>query len=271
MKRNIDIGFSPCPNDTFIFDALVNGKIDTGNYAFTPVIEDVETLNKWAMKRKLPVTKVSYGIIPALLNDYLLLRSGGALGRGAGPLLIGKNDRLNHNDAVAIPGENTTAHMLFSLVYPQLKRKVFLRYDKIQDFVLEGKGAGVIIHENRFTYQALGLIKIQDLGEAWEQKTGLPIPLGGILASRSLHEDAADISNLIRKSLEYSWKQYPNLSAFITSHASEMSEEVMRKHINLYVNDYSLDLGEDGENAVKEFIRIHGQNSPASHSELKVF
>lgn len=273
MKHNIDIGFSPCPNDTFIFDALVNEKIDTGEFRFTPVIEDVETLNKWATQKKLPVTKVSFGVLPILLDKYVLLRSGSALGRGVGPLLIrsaNSSDDLTEETIVAIPGEHTTAHMLFSLVYPEVKRKVFLRYDQIQEYVLEGKGVGVIIHENRFTYEAFGLVKICDLGQAWEERTKLPIPLGGIVAQRSLGDSAREISDLIKKSLEFAWMNYPNLSSFITSHAMEMEEPVMRSHINLYVNDFSLNLGEEGRNAINEFMRVYQSNYPGIFSPLEI-
>ncbi len=267
MKQNIDIGFSPCPNDTFIFDALVNRKIDTGNLTFTPVIEDVETLNQWALQGKLPVTKISYGVLPLVLNNYSLLKAGSALGRGAGPLLIRNNemdDQLDESTEVAIPGAHTTAHMLFSMVYPEVKRRCFVRYDEVQEYVLSGHGPGVIIHENRFTYQSLGLKKICDLGEAWEEKTGLPIPLGGIVAQKSIGDKSETISNLIRKSLEYSRARYPELSEFIKFHAMEMKEDVMRDHINLYVNDFSSDLGEEGLGAVNKFLELHRKNFPGS-------
>lgn len=271
MKRNIDIGFSPCPNDTFIFDALVNGKIDTGSLSFTPVMEDVETLNRWAMQKRLPVTKISYGSIAPILDSYFLLNSGSALGKGVGPLLIGMHGMEPgslENMTVAIPGEHTTAHVLFSLQYPEVKRKVYLRYDQVEDFVLSGQGAGVIIHENRFTYEAKGLVKLCDLGEAWEEKTSLPIPLGGIVAQKCLGEIAADISILIRKSIEYAWLEYPHLSPFITMHAMEMDETIMRKHINLYVNDFSLNLGDEGRKAIKKFLEIYGSAVPGSYEAM---
>ena len=184
---NLTIGFSPCPNDTFIFDALVNKKIDTGDIQFYPVMEDVQTLNEWALAGKLDITKLSYGVLPGVMKKYNLLNSGGALGKGVGPLLITNNLVKATNieaQLIAIPGENTTAHLLFSLRFPHARNKIFLRYDAIEDFVLQGKGLGVIIHENRFTYKAKGLEKITDLGEDWEKLTKLPIPLGGIVMNR---------------------------------------------------------------------------------------
>ena len=260
-KQIVQIGFSPCPNDTFIFDALVNNKIDTGNLHFEPVLEDVQTLNQWAIEGKLTVTKLSYGVLPLVLQQYNLLNSGSALGRGVGPLLI-TNDELQmtsvEDNLIAIPGENTTAHLLFSLAYPLAKNKVFLRYDEIENFVLEGKGLGVIIHENRFTYTDKGLIKIKDLGDYWEQKTGNPIPLGGIVIKKLMPIPIQKlIESLIKKSIEYAFLHYPELNDYIRSHAQEMSEDVMRKHIDLYVNKYSLDLGEEGRAAVKKLMDVY--------------
>jgi 1,4-dihydroxy-6-naphthoate synthase len=259
------LGFSPCPNDTFIFDALVNNKIDAGDLEFEPVLEDVQTLNQWAIEGKLDVTKLSYGVWPLVMHNYELLNSGSALGRGVGPLLVSRESGVGSLESVssqtiAIPGENTTAHLLFSLAYPDAKNKVFLRYDKIEDFVLSGKGLGVIIHENRFTYQEKGLHKIIDLGDYWEKETGNPIPLGGIVIKKELGEEVRNkVDALIRKSIEYAYSKYPELNDYIRSHSQEMSEEVMRKHIDLYVNDYSLDLGEKGREAVDRLVDIKGK------------
>lgn len=262
------IGFSPCPNDTFIFDALVNNKIDTGELTFDPVLEDVETLNRWAIEGRLDITKLSYAVLPLVLDRYALLNSGSALGRGVGPLLIstptavknpvgGAKEEVN-NFTIAVPGEHTTAHMLFSLAYPDAKKKIFLRYDQIEDFVLSGKGLGVIIHENRFTYQQKGLHKITDLGDYWEKQTGNPIPLGGIVIKKELGvEIKEETDGLIRKSIEYAFSKYPELNDYIRSHSQEMSEDVMRKHIDLYVNNYSIDLGEDGRAAVKKLLEVY--------------
>lgn len=263
MKNRITlkIGFSPCPNDTFIFDALVNQKMDTGNLHFEPVLEDVQTLNQWALEGKLPVTKLSYGVLPLVTDRYKLLNSGSALGSGVGPLLIAK-EMLNAQDVnhqtIAIPGKNTTAHLLFSLAFPAAGRKEFLRYDEVENFVLEGKGLGVIIHENRFTYEAKGLKKIMDLGTYWEQTIGTAIPLGGIVIDKNLPLDVQkQTENLIKQSTALSFEHYPKLSEFITKNAQEMSEDVMRKHINLYVNDFTLQLGEEGKKAVRALMQVY--------------
>ena len=270
------LGFSPCPNDTFIFDALVNKKIDTEGLAFDVVLEDVETLNKWAIAGKLDITKLSYGVMPIVLDKYLLLNSGSALGRGVGPLLIRKPLRPLKGESgedkdevgtalIALPGEHTTAHLLFSLAYPQVNNKVFLRYDQIEDFVLSGKGYGVIIHENRFTYEQKGLVKILDLGEYWEKETDRPIPLGGIVIKRGLDEKIRQqVDRLIRKSIEYAYTKYPELNDYIRHHSQEMSEEVMRRHIDLYVNHYSLNLGEEGREAVIKLMQVYKDMNPGA-------
>ncbi len=258
----LTLGFSPCPNDTFIFDALVNGKIDTGGIKFDVVLEDVQTLNQWAIEGKLDISKISYGVLPLVLQQYKVLNSGGALGKGVGPLLITKDKKLTIeevNDArIAIPGINTTAHLLFSLAFPFAKNKSFHVFHEIEDLVLSGQvDAGVIIHENRFTYQQKGLHKIIDLGDYWEQKTGTPIPLGGIVAhNRLLDTVAIQVNDLIRKSVEYAFVHYPQVATYVKSHAQEMSEEVMRQHIDLYVNEFSIDLGIQGKQAVNTLLDI---------------
>ena len=281
MKKKFTLGFSPCPNDTFIFDALVNKKIDPDGYRdidFDVMLEDVQTLNQWALDGKLDITKVSYGVLPRILDNYTLLDSGGALGKGVGPLLISKKEisHLNpdsfreeiRNCSIAIPGENTTAHFLFSLAFPEARNKKFMVFSAIEDAVLSGKvDCGVIIHENRFTYQQKGLIKLMDLGDFWEQKTGGPIPLGGIVMKktfdRSLH---LQVNNLIKQSLQYAFDHYPLLSNYVKDHSQEMEEDVMRKHIDLYVNNYSLSLGDDGHAAVTTLMEIYkslNKNIPA--------
>ncbi|RXK62804.1 1,4-dihydroxy-6-naphthoate synthase [Lacibacter luteus] len=264
----LTLGFSPCPNDTFIFDALVNHKIDTEGLLFDVQLEDVQTLNEWALQGKLDVSKISYGVYPKLLNSYTLLRSGGALGKGVGPLLITKHeiDNTTHEElqqlvttsTIAIPGINTTAHFLFSQAFPNAKQKQFMVFHEIEDAVLSGKvDAGVIIHENRFTYQQRGLTKLIDLGEYWEETTGFPIPLGGIVAHKRLDIAIAQkVDVLIRKSVEYAFANYPLVTDYVKQHSQEMSEEVMRQHIDLYVNNYSVDLGDDGLKAVEQFTRI---------------
>ncbi|WP_440133750.1 1,4-dihydroxy-6-naphthoate synthase [Chitinophaga sancti] len=255
----LTLGFSPCPNDTFIFDAMVNNKIDTKGLRFKTQLEDVETLNKWALEGKLDITKLSYGVLPKVLHQYELLNSGSALGRGCGPLLIAKRpiDKENIKDCkIAIPGINTTANLLFSTAFPEAKNKEILIFSDIENAVLDGRvDAGVIIHENRFTYQQRGLVKIIDLGEYWESTTGSPIPLGGIVVRKSLPAELKQlVDQLIHDSLQESFKHYPSLSPFVTSHAQEMEESVMRQHIELYVNDFSLDLGEAGRAAIDRLM-----------------
>jgi 1,4-dihydroxy-6-naphthoate synthase len=256
------LGFSPCPNDTFIFDALVNKKIDTEGFDFDVMLEDVQTLNQWALQQKLDITKISYGVLPLILNDYNLLDAGGALGKGVGPLLISKKeiDLDNINDcSIAIPGKNTTAHLLFSLAFPKALNKKFMIFSEIEQAVLSGKvDAGVIIHENRFTYKDKGLIKLIDLGEFWEQETGCPIPLGGIVMKKDIDINIhRQINALLKKSVEYSFKNYPLLSSFVKQHSQEMDERVMRQHIDLYVNNYSVSLGEDGKKAIETLLSTY--------------
>jgi len=272
----LDLGFSPCPNDTFIFDALVHQKIDTEGLSFRIHLEDVETLNNWALKGSLQISKISYGVLPLLQREYQLLDAGGALGKGVGPLLIARQpiapEQINHLK-IAIPGVHTSAHMLFCLAYPDAAQKEFMLFSQIEDAVINGEvGAGVIIHENRFTYMQKGLHKVLDLGEYWEEKTGCPIPLGGIVASRQLAPDLQlRINNLIRKSVEYAWARYPALPEFVKMHASEMEEEVMRKHIELYVNPFTASLGEEGQRAIDHFLHIYeAMNMQGTQADLQL-
>jgi 1,4-dihydroxy-6-naphthoate synthase len=272
------LGFSPCPNDTFIFDALVNGKIDTEGFEFEVVLEDVQTLNRWALEEKLDISKISYGVLPLLLNRYVVLNSGGALGKGVGPMLIAKKELINLDSeinqlTIAIPGENTTAHLLFSFAFPSAKNKRYLVFNEIENAVLNGDvDAGVIIHENRFTYQDKGLYKLIDLGEHWEQKTHAPIPLGAIVVRRTIDKVAQQkIDQLIRKSLEYSFEHYPQISQYVSSHSQEMSEDVMRKHINLYVNNFSLQLGDEGKEAINNFLEVYTQVHKTTVEDKVVF
>ncbi len=257
----LSLGFSPCPNDTFIFDALVNNKIDTEGIRFDVKLEDVQTLNQWALQGKLAITKLSYGVLPLVLDQYIVLNSGSALGKGVGPLLISNliiELQEVEQQLIAIPGENTTAHLLFSLAFPNAKNKIFLRYDEIENFVLAKKGLGVIIHENRFTYEAKGLHKIIDLGDYWEAQTGNAIPLGGIVIKKDIELiTQKKVDALIKRSIEYAFAKYPELNDYIRCHAQEMSENVMRQHIDLYVNNYSLDLGDLGKAAINELLKIH--------------
>lgn len=273
QSKIIEIGFSPCPNDTFIFDAMVNGKIDTGHFKFVPVLEDVQTLNQWALEDKLPITKLSYGVLPKVLKDYHLMKSGGALGRGVGPLLIknSADDISVENAVIAIPGEHTTAHFLFRYAYPNAKNKVFLRYDEIENFVLSGKGLGVIIHENRFTYRDKGLHLVKDLGTHWEEHTGAPIPLGGIVIRKSIPEEVqVAINDCIKRSVQYAFDQLPTLSEMVKQNAMEMEERIMRQHIDLYVNEFSVDLGEEGKKAIEEFMRMYTRFNQGVGDSLRI-
>jgi 1,4-dihydroxy-6-naphthoate synthase len=269
------LGFSPCPNDTFIFDALVNAKIDTGGFEFEAVLEDVETLNQWALQGKLDVTKLSFPAFFQSIDKYVLLDSGSALGKGVGPLLIALKpitDEGIENSTLAIPGLHTTANLLFSFAYPKALNKKFMIFSDIENAVLTGEAdLGVIIHENRFTYQQKGLHKIVDLGEYWEQQMKVPIPLGAIATRRKFEGSIAQkISELIRKSLEYAYQKYPLITDYVKHHSQEMSEDVMRKHIDLYVNNYSLDLGTDGKQAIgtlqEVFNKMNRERQAAEHS-----
>jgi 1,4-dihydroxy-6-naphthoate synthase len=256
------LGFSPCPNDTFIFDALVNDKIDTEGLEFSVQMEDVQTLNQLALQAKPDFTKISFGVYPLLTRTYSLLNSGSALGRGTGPLLISVAETpLNEipGRQIAIPGEHTTAHMLFSLAFPDAAQKIFMRYDEIENFILKTENAlGVIIHENRFTYAERGLNKIMDLGQFWEEKTGYPIPLGGIVAKKEIDSEIIKkVDHLIKKSIEYSFSNYPEISDYVRTHAQEMEDEIMKQHIDLYVNEYSLSLGKDGHAAISKLVEIY--------------
>lgn len=259
----LTLGFSPCPNDTFIFDALVNQKIDRGGLSFDVVLEDVETLNQWAIDGKLDITKLSFPALFRSLENYTLLNAGSALGKGVGPLLVRKketdiSDDDIKNQLIAIPGINTTANLLLNFAYPEATSKQAMLFSDIEDFVAGGQaGLGLIIHENRFTYQEKGLEKVADLGEIWEQKMNMPIPLGGIAINQSVKRSVAiKVETLIRKSLEYAFAQYPQVSDYVKQHSQTMSEEVMRQHIQLYVNNYSLDLGPEGKKAIEQLHAV---------------
>lgn len=264
------LGFSPCPNDTFIFDALVNKKINTGEFEFDTMLEDVETLNKWALKGKLDITKLSFPAFFQSFNHYLLLNAGSALGKGVGPLLIGKNNVTNNeipNHTIAIPGINTTANLLLNFAYPGAVKKISMLFSEIEEAVLTCKtDLGVIIHENRFTYQQKGLIKIKDLGSYWEDKMKVPIPLGGIAIKKSFdNATCKKINNLIRESVEYAFKKYPVISNYVKKHSSAMEEDVMRQHIDLYVNNFSINLGNDGKNAIRKLFDIYNTSTGYVH------
>ncbi len=255
----ITLGFSPCPNDTFLFDALVHGKTDTEGFRFIPVLADVEELNRKAVRGELDMTKLSYRAFFEVVGEYALLDSGSALGRNCGPLLISNGDfTAGEVDdlRIVLPGEMTTAHFLFQYAFPDAQRKSFRIFSEIESSVLDGSfDAGVIIHENRFTYAARGLRRIIDLGEHWEQATGHPIPLGGIAVRRSLPVDIQEaLQRVLRRSVAYALNDPDQAMPYVQIHASEMSPEVQQAHIRLYVNDHSLSLGDTGRAAI-EYMR----------------
>jgi 1,4-dihydroxy-6-naphthoate synthase len=256
------LGFSPCPNDTFIFDALVNHKIDTEGLEFDVYLEDVETLNQWAAEGRLDITKLSFPALFRNVSQYSILSSGSALGKGVGPLLISKQkvELEEVSDlSIAIPGVNTTANFLLSFAFPNAQNRKPTLFSSIEDAVLQNKAdLGLIIHENRFTYQQKGLHKVLDLGEYWESKTGLPIPLGCIAVKRSMDTTKKQkLDEMIRKSLEYAFTHYPQISPYVETHAQAMDKTVMRQHIDLYVNDFSLQLGEEGKTAIKQLYKVY--------------
>lgn len=261
----LTIGFSPCPNDTFIFDALVNGKIDTEGFCFEPHLEDIQTLNSWAPEGKLHITKLSFPAFFPEASQYSILNSGAALGKGVGPLLVAKrpvNVKDVEHSKIAIPGESTTANFLLSYAFPSVNNKVPMLFSSIEDAVCnEEVEMGVIIHENRFTYQQKGLHKICDLGEIWERREGVPIPLACIAIRKNVSDDVKHkVDRLIQKSVQYSFERYPQLSSYTIEHAQAMQEEVMRKHIDLYVNNYSIDLGTEGKEAIQKFYSVYASN-----------
>jgi 1,4-dihydroxy-6-naphthoate synthase len=253
----LSLGFSPCPNDCFMFDAIVNKRIDLEGLEFDIRMADVEALNQAAFKGEIAITKLSYHAFAYCADQYILLNAGSALGRNCGPLLIskrkiGEEELIRGDLKIAIPGKFTTANFLLGLAYPQLKNKTPLLFSEIENALLRDEyDAGLIIHENRFTYEGKGLIKIIDLGEYWESTTGLPIPLGGIVIKRDLPAEIQQrVDRVLRRSVEYAFANRKASLPFVREHAQEMSEEVMYKHIDLYVNQFSVDLGEEGRRAV---------------------
>lgn len=261
----ISLGFSPCPNDTFMFDALINQKIDTGDLEFVTTIADVEELNQMAFDQTLDVTKISFHALFKNLSNYQLLTAGSALGFGCGPLLISKK-RFDQKDVsnrtICIPGENTTANLLMKYAFPNATKKTALLFSEIEHAVLnETFDAGVIIHENRFTYKKKGLHKIVDLGAYWESKTNLPIPLGGIAIKKNLDSKLKrQINSLLRESIQFAFDHPSSSLNYCKQYAQEMDEDVMQQHIKLYVNSFSLDLQEKGKAAIQELYSAFNTN-----------
>ncbi len=276
MTAPLTLGYSPCPNDTFIFHALIHGRIPAGGLSFQERLEDVETLNRLALEGVLDLTKISYHALGHLRDNYALLRSGGALGRGCGPLVIAPRPMdmaALKGKKIAIPGQLTTANLLLQLYGEGFEDVLILPFHHIMSAVVEGRAdAGVIIHESRFTYQASGLFKVQDLGAWWEEKTGLPIPLGGILAKRSLGtETIAMIDRALRDSVSYAFA-HPDISkGYIKRHSQELADEVIASHIALYVNPFSLDLGAEGILAVETLLHRAEERGIIPHCDKPLF
>jgi 1,4-dihydroxy-6-naphthoate synthase len=268
----LTLGFSPCPNDTFIFDALIHGKIDTEGLTFDVCFDDVETLNQKAMHGELDITKLSFHAFAHVVEKYALLNAGSALGFGVGPLLICKKEKADEINSilqtpnaqlkVGIPGKFTTANFLLGIAYPQLRDKKEMIFSEIEDALInEEIDLGLIIHENRFTYQDKGLHQIIDLGSYWEELTGCAIPLGGIVVNRNLDlEIQQKVNRLVKKSVEFAFANPKSGIDFIRKHAQEMDEAVMYKHIELYVNKYSIDLGEEGKKAINTLFEKATRN-----------
>jgi 1,4-dihydroxy-6-naphthoate synthase len=257
----LTLGFSPCPNDTFIFDAMVHGRIDTEGLEFDYFLTDVEDLNRKAFTADVDITKISYHAYAFVAQNYLILDAGSALGHRNGPLLISKR-RIGiseiSNLRIAIPGKYTTANLLFSIAWPEVANKTEILFSAIEDALLrEEFDAGLIIHESRFTYYKRGLHKLADMGEYWETLTGLPIPLGAIVIKRTIPEEIAlKVNRIVRRSLEYAYKDSFASYDFVAGNAREMESTVMNNHIKLYVNEYTLDLGLKGREAILELFRI---------------
>lgn len=271
----LTLGYSPCPNDCFIFDALAHEKIDLEGLEFDVQLEDVETLNRKSLAGELDITKLSFHAYAYVLDKYILLRSGSALGFNCGPLLIkkkGAQAKPVEEMKVAIPGKLTTANFLLSLAFPGLKNKTELVFSEIENAVLDGRvDAGLIIHENRFTYQDKGLEKIIDLGEFWDSLIHAPIPLGGIVARRNFDSELLQkINRVIRRSVEFAFENPGSSRAYVRANAQEMSEEVMQKHINLYVNKFSVNLGVQGEEAVELMFKKANETGLLKTADLNL-
>lgn len=275
----LSLGFSPCPNDCFMFDAMVHGRIDLEGLEFSVRMADIEALNSSALSGEADVTKLSFHAYAYCAADYVLLDAGSALGRKCGPLLISRRPMSTEEVAagrlrIAIPGKYTTANLLLGLAFPAATDKTELVFSEIERAVADGRfDAGAIIHENRFTYEQKGLQKVIDLGEFWEAETASPIPLGGIAVRRSLPDDVKQrVNRVMRRSVEYAYADQAVSLPFVRAHAQEMSDDVMRRHIKLYVNEYSVDLGTSGRHAVEVlFARGHATGiSPAVTDHLFV-
>lgn len=257
QNRTLRLAISPCPNDTFMFDAIVNKRIDLEGYTFDVEYHDIEQLNERVLSGEAEVSKCSTALLSVVGERYRLLDSGSALGRGNGPLLVRRKGDTTPIRRVAVPGLYTTANALVGRLFPEIKERVPMLFSEIAKAVEAAEfDAGVLIHEGRFVYERRNLELVADLGLEWERRVGLPLPLGSIIITRSLGEEVArDVERLIRRSIEYAFA-HPELSReFIKSHAQELEDEVIDKHISLFVNDFSLTLGDEGRRAVEELVK----------------
>lgn len=257
----LSLNISPCPNDTFMFDALINGRIDTRGFKFDVRYCDIEELNRQAVSGKgADISKVSCAVLPEIYGDYSVLDSGAALGRGNGPLLVARRgvDIRKEGVRVVVPGFHTTANLLLRRLHPQLADQYSLLFSRIAPSIASGNfDAGVLIHEGRFTYREHGLELVADLGAEWESATGLPLPLGAIAVSRRLPEEVRSaLGELLRESIEYAFAHPDASRCFVKSHAQEMDDAVIESHIRLFVNEHSLSLGEQGRQAIRELTEI---------------
>ncbi len=272
----LTLGFSPCPNDTFIFDAMVHGRIDTEGLEFDYFLADVEELNRKAFASEVDITKMSYHAYAYAADNYLILDSGSALGHRNGPLLISKYNNGTSGMAdkkIAIPGKFTTANLLFSIAWPEARNKIEYLFSDIESALLNDEvDAGLIIHETRFTYKKKGFHKLADMGEFWEDFTGLPIPLGAIVINKNIPEDIAlKVNRIVRRSLEYAYKDSFASYDFVAGNAKEMESTVMNNHIKLYVNEYSLDLGSKGREAIYTLFRIASEKGVIPQIPSRIF
>ncbi len=272
----LTLGFSPCPNDTFIFDALIHHKIDIEGLDFEVYLGDVEDLNNKAFNSELDITKISYHAFGFLTENYILLDSGSALGKGCGPLLVKRSnvEALNVQDSkIAIPGKYTTANFLLSIAHPEAKNIVEMLFSDIENAVINGEvDAGLIIHENRFTYQDNGLEKIIDLGEYWENTTGALIPLGGIVIKRNLPNNIIlKFNKILRKSIEYAFENPESPINYMKQHSQDMDEKVMMQHVELYVNKYSIDLGSEGKKSISQMFNLAQEKGIIPKIEKNIF
>ena len=275
MQDALTLGYSPCPNDTFIFYGLVHGRI-AGAPAFTELLEDIATLNQMAMGGELDVTKISFHAFAHVRDRYCLLHSGGALGRGCGPLVVASQAVAPGELAakrIAVPGKFTTAALLLRLFAPAAEQLVIVPFDEIMAKVRDGEvDAGIIIHESRFTYPQYGLREVMDLGQWWEETSGHPIPLGGILARRDLGAELITrVDRALRASVEYAHSHPDKVRGYVRDHAHEMEDEVMDAHIDLYVNDYTLDYDTDGEKAIADLFGSAEAAGIVEKSETPIF